>query len=140
MKTTSERIVRLAFRGSWRRYQELALAAFQRDVDAGRRRTHDPAAFPRYLVSRLVPGNRSAGVALLRTLRFRRPFEHRWFAVPADLGRHKERARAFARAWRRWLGPGGLVFTQRTEAGRDAPAVAGSQAPDYEASKRRVWL
>jgi superfamily II DNA or RNA helicase len=40
MTTTSESIVRLAFRGSWRRYQELALAAFQRDVDAGRRRTH----------------------------------------------------------------------------------------------------
>jgi hypothetical protein len=60
--------------------------------------------------------------------------------VPADLGRHKERAQVFARAWQRWLGPSELVFTQRTEAGKDALAAAGAQAPDYEARTRRVWL
>src|SRR5882724_11323976 len=31
---------RLGFRGRWRRYQELALAAFERDLAAGRWRTH----------------------------------------------------------------------------------------------------
>jgi superfamily II DNA or RNA helicase len=100
----------------------------------------DPAGSPRYLVSRPVPGNRSAGRALLRTLRFRRPFERCWVSVPADLGRHKERAQVFGRAWQRWLGPGELVFTQRTDAGKDALAAAGAQAPDYEARTRRVWL
>jgi hypothetical protein len=30
----------LAFRGRWRRYQELALEAFERDRRAGRRSTH----------------------------------------------------------------------------------------------------
>jgi superfamily II DNA or RNA helicase len=34
------RVAALEFTGEWRHYQELALAAFQRDVDAGRRRTH----------------------------------------------------------------------------------------------------
>src|SRR5204863_8777490 len=37
---TRTRIERLAFRGRWRHYQELALEAFQCDADAGRRRTH----------------------------------------------------------------------------------------------------
>jgi len=100
----------------------------------------DPAAFPRYLVSRLVPGRRSIASALLQTLRVRPPFEHRWVAVPADLGRHKDRAQVFAGAWQRWLGPSELVFTQRTEAGKDALAAAGAQSSDYEARTRRVWL
>ncbi len=100
----------------------------------------DQTAAPRYLVSRLVPGHRSAGVALLRTLRHRRPFEHRWVAVPSDLGRHKDRAEVFARAWRRWLGPGELVFTQRAQVGRDALAAAGAQSSDYEARTRLIWM
>jgi superfamily II DNA or RNA helicase len=33
-------IAGLEFQGQWRHYQKLALAAFQRDVDHGRRRTH----------------------------------------------------------------------------------------------------
>jgi hypothetical protein len=78
-----------AFPGRWRRYQELALEAFERDREAGRR---------------------------------------------------KDRAEAFARAWRRWLGPTELLFTHRTEAGRDALALAGSQPVDYETSTRKVWV
>jgi hypothetical protein len=60
--------------------------------------------------------------------------------VPSDLGRRKDRAEAFARAWRRWLGPTELVFAQRTDEGRDARAAAGAQAADYEATTRRIWL
>jgi hypothetical protein len=100
----------------------------------------DPSGFPRYLVSRLVPGRRGTLVALLRSLSFRRPFEHRWVPVPSDLGRHKSRAEVFADAWRRWLGPSELVFTQRTREGKDALASAGAQSPDYEARSRLVWL
>jgi hypothetical protein len=100
----------------------------------------DPSGFPRYLVSRFVPGERSTLAALGRTLAFRPPFERRWLAVPADLGRRKERAGAFARACRRWLGPGELRFTQRTEEGKEALAAAGAQAADFEARRRRVWL
>ena len=75
-----------------------------------------------------------------RMLAGRRPFPLRWEAVPGDLGRRKDRAEAFARAWRRWLGPSELLFTHRTEAGRDALALAGSQPVDYETSPRRVWV
>jgi hypothetical protein len=100
----------------------------------------DPPPFPRYLVSRLVPGRRSALGALARVLTGRRPFEERWSAVPADLGRRKDRAQAFERAWTRWLGPTRLVFTQRTETGKSLLAAANAQARAYEARTRRVWL
>ena len=100
----------------------------------------DPARFPRYLVSRLVPGNRSLLGALGRSVALRPPFARRWDAVPADLGRRKDRAEAFARAWRRWFGPSELRFTQRSEEGRTALAAAGAQAADWEARRRRVWV
>jgi hypothetical protein len=61
-------------------------------------------------------------------------------AVPADLGRRKDRAEAFARAAVRWLGPGKLLFTQRTATGKAALAARGADAADYDARARRVWL
>jgi superfamily II DNA or RNA helicase len=100
----------------------------------------DPSGFPRYLVSRLVPGRGRSGTAFVRSLTGRPPFEHRWASVPSDLGRRKDRAEVFARAWRRWLGPAELVFTQRTEEGRDTLAAAGAQSSDYVAGPRRIWL
>jgi superfamily II DNA or RNA helicase len=100
----------------------------------------EPTGVPRYLVSRLVPSLRSPLEALLRAATLREPFERRWVEVPSDLGRRKERAEAFARAWRRWLGPSELVFTQRSERGLAARAAAGAQSADYQALRRRVWL
>ena len=99
-----------------------------------------PPAAPRYLVSRLLPGRGGPGRPLLRLLAGRRPFPVRWEAVPSDLGRRKDRAETFASAWRRWLGPSELLFTHRSEAGRDALAEAGSQPVDYQTSTRRVWV
>jgi hypothetical protein len=98
-----------------------------------------PSGFPRYLVSRLVPGRRSRLTLLARSLVRRPPFELRWEAVPDDLGRRKDRAEAFAEAWRRWLGPSELLFTQRTAEGREALSVSGAQSSDYETSARRIW-
>jgi len=63
-----------------------------------------------------------------------------WHAVPADLARRKERAEAFARAWRRHVGPGRLVFTQRSEEGREARAEAASADGGYETLVRDVWV
>jgi hypothetical protein len=99
-----------------------------------------PVEFPRYLVSRLVADPpRSRGALLARALTRRPPFARRWVAVPDDFGRRKERAEAFARAWRRWLGPTELRFTQRSAAGKEALAAANAQAAEYETSTRRVW-
>jgi superfamily II DNA or RNA helicase len=99
-----------------------------------------PVASARYLVSRLVPDPPRSRLSLLgRALSRRPPFARRWVAVPDDFGRHKERAEVFARAWRRWLGPSELRFTQRSEAGREALAAANAQAVEYETSTRRVW-
>jgi hypothetical protein len=100
----------------------------------------DPAGFPRYLVSRLVPGRRSALALLWRAATRRPPFDRRWEAVPDDLGRRRDRAETFARAWERWLGPSELRFTQRSEEGRAALAAAGAEARDYDVRVRRIWL
>jgi hypothetical protein len=96
---------------------------------------------PRYLVSRPLP-DPSAGVAtqLARVLTRRRPFAARHHPVPADLGRRKERAEAFARAWARHLGPTTLVFTQRTDEGRRARAHAAAEDGGYETLVRDVWV
>jgi superfamily II DNA or RNA helicase len=99
----------------------------------------DPTGFPRYLVSRLVPGRRYAPALLWRALTRRPPFDRRWDPVPDDLGRRRERAEAFARAWERWLGPSELRFTQRSEEGRAALADVGAQAEDYDVRVRRIW-
>ena len=99
-----------------------------------------PPDAPRYLLSRLVPGRAGRGRPLLRLLAGRTVFPARWEAVPRDLGRRKDRAETFARAWRRWIGPGELLFTHRTEAGRAALAQAGAQSIDYETSARKIWV
>jgi hypothetical protein len=75
-----------------------------------------------------------------RVIARREPLGHRWHAVPSDLGRGKPRAEAFHRAFVRWLGPGELVFTQRSEVGREAGAAAAAEARDYDAAARRVWV
>jgi len=98
-------------------------------------------AFPRYLVSRLVPRAGRGQIALLaRSLLRRPPFELQWCAVPDDLGRNKQRAEVFAQAWRRWLGPSELRFTQRSSDGRATLAAANAQAVDYDMSVRRIWM
>jgi superfamily II DNA or RNA helicase len=101
----------------------------------------EPPGNPRYLVSRLVPGTRRGTARRLgRLLLARPPFRQCWHAVPDDLGRNKARAEAFARAWRRWLGPGQLRFTQRSDQGRAALAQAGAQAATHETKTRKVWV
>lgn len=99
-----------------------------------------PSAFPRYLVSRLVPGAAGWIALVARALTRRPPFQHRWAAVPADFGRTKQRAAEFATAWQRWAGPSELQFTQRTATGHQAAAIAGAQAADYQTSSRRIWV
>ena len=96
-----------------------------------------PTEFPRYLVSRLVPASdRGTLRPLGRLLARKPPFERRWVAVPDDLGRTKQRAEAYAEAWRRWLGPADLLFTQRSEAVADANA----QRSDYQTTSRKIWV
>jgi superfamily II DNA or RNA helicase len=100
-----------------------------------------PAAFPRYLISRLVPEPDRGTLRPMRRLIARQPpFGRRWVAVPDDLGRTRQRAEAYAQAWRRWLGPADLLFTQRSETGREAAADASAQRSDYQTSSRKIWV
>ena len=96
---------------------------------------------PRYLVGRPLPDPDAGAVTLLgRVLRRQPPFPLRHHPVPKDLGRNKERAEAFERAWARHVGGGGLVFTQRTDEGRRARAEAAAHDGGYETLLRDVWV
>ncbi len=96
---------------------------------------------PRYLVSRPLPDpGAGAGALLVRVLTRRPPFPVRHHPVPADLGRNKERAEAFARAWSRQIGPTELIFTQRTDEGRRARAEAAAEDGGYETVVRDIWV
>jgi hypothetical protein len=96
---------------------------------------------PRYLVSRPLADPRRGALGLLgRVLTRRPPFEERLHPVPTDLARNKERATVFAAAFRRRVGPGRLVFTQRTEEGHAARAEAASADGGYETLVRDVWV
>ena len=99
-----------------------------------------PVERPRYLLSRLVaPPSPSAPDLLRIAAGSRAPLVTAWHAVPDDLGRRKDRAEALAAAWRRWLGPAELRFTQRDERGRAALAEAAAQEWSYDTQRRAVW-
>ena len=99
-----------------------------------------PGEQPRYLLSRLVaPPDPSAPDVLRIAAGGKGPLVTTWHAVPDDLGRRKERAQALAAAWRRWLGPAELRFTQRDEPGRVALAEAAAQEWSYDTQRRAVW-
>jgi hypothetical protein len=101
----------------------------------------DAAGQGRYLVSRPLPEPGAGTLALLgRVLARRPPFGERLHPVPSDLGRRRERAEAFARAWHRWVGPGRLVYAERTDAGRRARAAAAAEDSGWETVVRDVWL
>jgi hypothetical protein len=96
---------------------------------------------PRYLVSRPLPDPDASALTLLgRVLARRPPFPTRHHPVPTDLGRRKERAEAFARAWSKHLGPTQLTFTQRTDEGRRARAEAAADDGGYETVVRDIWV
>ncbi|MBI5105608.1 MAG: hypothetical protein HZB46_11635, partial [Solirubrobacterales bacterium] len=96
-----------------------------------------PVAAPRYVVSRLAapPGGGLLGLAL----RGEPAATVVWHALPDDLGRHRTRADAFAQAWRRWLGPAELRFTQRGE-GPATLAAAAAQEAAFDTRRRAVWV
>ncbi len=100
-----------------------------------------PVERPRYLISRLVaPPEPGPGALLKLAAGARGDLVTAWHAVPDDLGRRKERAEALAAAWRHWLGPAELRFTQRDGAGREALAVAAAQEWSYDTQRRDVWV
>jgi superfamily II DNA or RNA helicase len=101
----------------------------------------DAAGQGRYLVGRPLPEPGTGPLALLgRVLARRPPFGERLHPVPADLGRRRERAETFARAWSRWVGPGRLIYAERTDAGRRARAEAAAEDSGWETVVRAVWL
>jgi hypothetical protein len=100
-----------------------------------------PVAAPRYLVSRLVLSDHGELELTAGAMVGRPVATVRWHAVPQDLARLKSRADVFRAAWRRWLGPSELVFTQRSDEGRRAlAAAAGAGRRLRAAAARRLAL
>jgi hypothetical protein len=86
----------------------------------------------RCLIGRPLADPAVGSAALLgRVLARRPPFDERLHPVPHDLARDDERAEAFARAWRRHLGPGRLIATEDG---------AAAEAGGYETLLRDVWV
>ena len=85
-------------------------------------------AVPRYVVSRKVVtrwiGGRSTA----------------WHAVPADLARNKDRARAFHAAWQRWMGAGELVYCHGGDDRAAQLALRACAVPALETRRRQIWL
>ena len=109
-------------------------------VTAGLDALLGPVERPRYLISRgVAPADPSAAELLTLAARGAAPLVTAWHAVPDDLGRRKERAEALATAWRRWLGPSELRFTQRDGPGRAALADAAAQEWSFDTQRRAVW-
>jgi hypothetical protein len=98
-----------------------------------------PVAAPRYLVSRLVLSDQGELELTAGAMVGRPVATVRWHAVPQGFARLKSRAEVFHAAWRRWLGPSELVFTQRSDEGRRALAAAAAQADAFELLLRDVW-
>lgn len=102
-----------------------------------------PAATPRYLLSRPVAYSDDSRLASLGRLLTARPALRTWTAwhpVPDDLGRHKSRAEVLHRHWQHWIAPAGeLVFSTRSDRGRQALAEAQAQDSDFQLQLRAVW-
>lgn len=83
----------------------------------------DPPLDQRYLISRDQASLSGAFYGPLFRLGriafapFRRRNQHQ-HPVPTVFGRNKERAQAFATAWKRWVGGGELTYTRSTEGAR----------------------
>jgi superfamily II DNA or RNA helicase len=88
---------------------------------------------PRFLIGRPLADPSVGSAALLgRVLARKPPFDEVLHPVPKDLARDQERADAFARAWRKHLGPGRLVEAESHE--------GGVEAGGYETLLRDVWV
>ncbi len=87
-----------------------------------------------------MPGRTTTGRALARAMIRKAPFAASWVAVPADLGRTKQRAEAYHAEWTRWLGPSELQFTQRSHVGREAAAQASASRPTTQLAPPSLGL
>jgi superfamily II DNA or RNA helicase len=102
----------------------------------------DAAGNHRYVISRPVA---AAGGGdwrrLARAMLGRERLVTVWHPVPSDFGRHKTRAEAYARAWRRWVSPGAeLCFTQGDDTGRRRLLEAIAAPVVWEANRRTLWV
>lgn len=105
-----------------------------------------PLAAPRYVVSRYVadastvprrvrPTRKALRAAELAV----RPTGEAWHAVPDGLAGRADRAEAFLRAWRTWVGEGRALYTGSPEGAGVLAAQVGTDPFEVSAVMRRQW-
>ncbi|MHB1134802.1 MAG: DEAD/DEAH box helicase family protein [Chloroflexota bacterium] len=103
-----------------------------------------PLAAPRYLISRHVSEQPTSALGALWTgLRDALPGRPGtavvYHAVPEYLGANKERAQAFARAWREHVGTGQLLYYQQPEAQAILGLMNGANPFEVTSQLRVRW-
>jgi hypothetical protein len=103
-----------------------------------------PLADPRYLISRAVidpPQTRAQvlGLALRRGLGIGSHGAEVWHAVPTVLESRRDRAEVFLAAWRRWVGPGRLVYAHAPEGAGILAAQRGDDPFAITTAMRTIW-
>ena len=101
-----------------------------------------PMAAPRYVVSRAVTPPPQGWSGLVRGLRWAtgpRPEQEAWHTVPAELGRTRETADAYAAAWAHWVGGGRTLYTGSPDGAGVLATHRGQDPFDVTCVLRRVW-
>ncbi|GAB3444894.1 hypothetical protein GCM10027570_14570 [Streptomonospora sediminis] len=100
---------------------------------------------PRYIIARYrlgrprdPAGGRAAAVALLRGAPAANPAAYH--AVPALLARNKAGARAFARAWNRWVSGGEPLYTAASPSADLLRLHYGTETSGLTAASRLTWF
>jgi len=100
-----------------------------RNVSAALDELFGGGGLPRYVVSRKLASGTLPFLARRKA----------WHAVPAELARRKQRADAFAAAWRRWMGKAELVYCHGTDPRARELAVRASSVAPLATQRRRIW-
>lgn len=98
-----------------------------------------PLSSPRYIVSRSTVTAATAGAALRAALSGRDGEASTWHPVPAELAGRRETAELYLRAWRRWVGEGGLLYAKGPEGAGIVAATRGGDPWQVSTAIRLHW-
>ncbi len=109
--------------GTWMVRLARASAADSRRFATAVEQLLQPVDFPRYVVSRRLPGHRTV----------------MWHAVPDEFGVNKQAVSAFLAHWQRHVSRGSVLYTGSPEGAGVAQAVRGEDPMDLSTGMYAEW-